>query len=145
MPLIPTYPEITTLADDDVLIVYENASQSVKRITKQNLALSLLDVELPQTNVTSNTTLVASDSYVVGSKPTNFEVTLCASSAREGKPTYFVNKGVGQMILKRQGLDTIYNGTTTVTDCAIPRYHGAVLIASFGTWHVMGPVSATPP
>jgi hypothetical protein len=142
MPQYNSYPVITELLADDVLLVWQDSSSANKNIDFSDLVDSV-NTLLPKTNtvteVSSNVTLDEEYQTVVGNSGGTFTITLPAASAYEGKPYRIGNKGAGTITVQTTGSDEIAGNGVSGSTSTIEQYY-AFDFESDGvdTWFMIG-------
>lgn len=119
MPQYNSYPSITNLSPNDVILVWQDSSSSVKTISYEDL---LAEIKADNSN-TLNTTLINSDTILTGSEQfvvvnsgSAVVVTLPLSASNTGKPLIIARLGAGAVTVERAGSDLIGSATSISLD-----------------------------
>lgn len=119
MPQYNSYPSITSLNPNDVILVWQDSSSSVKTISYEDL---LAEIKADNSNtlnttlINSDTTLTGSEQFVVVNSGSTVVVTLPLSASNTGKPLIIARLGAGDVTVQRAGSDSIGSATSISLD-----------------------------
>lgn len=119
MPQYNSYPSITSLNPNDIILVWQDSSSSVKTISYEDL---LAEIKADNSNtlnttlINSDTTLTGSEQFVVVNSGSTVVVTLPLSASNPGKPLIIARLGSGDVTVERAGSDLIGSATSISLD-----------------------------
>lgn len=134
MPQFNAYPSITELNPNDVIIVWQDSSSSVKTITYADLLAEIKSDggnTLNTVYVTADETLNGDEQFVVSNSGSAIVLTLPLSGSNAGKPIQFARLGSGALTIETSGSDTISGDA----DFSLDQYQTVTLTADgISTW-----------
>lgn len=137
MPQFAAYPVITTIAEDDVLLVYQDSSGGVKTISAANAAIALANLGYQPLAITeyNSSQSLGNEKVAVGNSASAITFLLPYAEDNEGDKKYVSNRGTGDLTLSVQAGDTI-DGSASIT---LAQYEGVVVISlGNGLWQTFG-------
>lgn len=128
MPIFNTYPSLSSLADDDLFLVWKDSDGTVRNLSYADFLAQLeadinpaLAVSIPTTGITLDADL----EYVEPNSGSPLTITVPLASSFPGQRWYIFNKGTGDVTLQRSGGDTIA-GATALT---LEQYESVIIVS----------------